>query len=123
MNQYNQNPYMQQRMMNNGIVWVQGVEGAKAFQLMPNSNALLMDSENDGIFYIKTSDNIGMCNLRVFKYEEVNNTPTQTQLDTSQFVTREELNNIISSLKGDVTNEQSISTTKSKSKPKQLITE
>lgn len=113
--------FQQQRYtpMNNGITWVQGVEGAKAFQLAPNSNTILLDSENDGIFYIKTSDNVGMCNLRVFKYEEINNTPTQ-QIDTSQFVTRQELQEIINSLKG-VSDEQTISTTKPK--PKKLITE
>ena len=52
------NPYMNQRnpqyyqQPNNGINWVQGIEGGKAYQLPPNSNAVLMDSENDGIFYI-----------------------------------------------------------------------
>ena len=113
--------YQQQRYtpMNNGITWVQGVEGAKAFQLMPNSNTILLDSENDGIFYIKTSDNVGMCNLRVFKYEEVNNTPTP-QIDTSQFVTRQELQEIIDKLKG-AEDEQTVSATKSKTR--KLITE
>ena len=64
------NPYMTQTQ-NNGINWVQGIEGAKAYQLTPNSNVILMDSENEGRFYIKVSDNVGMCNLRVFKYEEI----------------------------------------------------
>lgn len=66
------NPYLQQRpnpfyqqQANNGILWVQGIEGAKAWQLSPNSNVILMDSENDGRFYIKISDNVGMCNLRI----------------------------------------------------------
>jgi len=82
---------------NNGITWVQGVEGAKAYQLMPNSNMLLMDSENDGVFYIKVSDNVGMCNLRTFKYEEVTNFPKSSEnlVDTSQFVTKDELNEIL----------------------------
>ena len=106
----------------NGITWVQGIEGAKAYQLMPSSNTILLDSENEGIFYIKTSDNVGMCNLRVFRYEEINTTPTP-QIDTSQFVTRKELEDIIASLKGDSVDEQPVSTTKSKSKPRALITE
>ena len=109
---------MNQRYPQNGITWVQGIEGAKAFQLMPNSNTMLLDSENEGIFYIKTSDNVGMCNLRIFKYEEVNNTP-----DTSQFVTRQELNEIIASLKGGLKNEQSVSTTKSYNKQHKTISE
>lgn len=116
MNQmFQQNPY--QRYMqptNNGITWVQGVEGAKAYQLMPNSNTVLLDSENEGIFYIKTSDNVGMCNLRIFKYEEITENPTP-QIDTSQFVTKAELQEVIAQLKG-VAHEQSVQTTKPKSK-------
>ena len=103
-------PYRPQTM--NNITWVQGVEGAKAYQLSPNTNVQLMDSENDGIFYIKTSDNIGMCNLRVFKYEEIKETPNQ--IDTSQFVTRKELDEIISKLSGGKRDEQPLSATKTK---------
>ena len=103
---------------NNGIVWVQGVEGAKAYQLMPNSNTVLMDSENDGIFYIKTSDNVGMCNLRVFKYEEVTEQP-KPQIDTSQFVTREELQEALAKI--GVAHEQTVPATKPKQKS--IITE
>lgn len=99
------NPYnMYQPRVNTGIIWVQGVEGAKAYQLMPNSNAMLLDSENEGRFYIKTSDNVGMCTLRTFAYEEVNSTPTD-------FITRSEFNKMIEELRGAI-NEQSISATK-----------
>lgn len=117
-----QNPYMmnQRYVPTNGITWVQGVEGAKAYQLMPNSNTMLLDSENEGIFYIKTSDNVGMCNLRIFKYEEINSTPTQ-QIDTSQFVTKAELEEALAKIGGHI-DEQLISTTKRKS-AKSVITE
>lgn len=100
MNNQFYNPYPQAyptRMNNNGITWVQGIEGAKGFQLMPNSNVLLMDSENDGIFYIKTCDTVGMCNLRTFKYEETTGFSKNNGnfIDTSQFITRDELNSIL----------------------------
>lgn len=101
---YSYNPTYQRPIMNNGITWVQGIEGAKAFQMAPNSNAILMDSENDGRFYIKVSDNVGMCNLRKFKYEEETN--TSTQVDMSNYVTRKELEDAIRSIKY----EQSVST-------------
>lgn len=95
--QYN-NPYQSQMRINNGIIWVQGIEGAKAYQIMPNSNVLLMDSENDGVFYIKVSDNVGMCSLRTFKYEEVTNiNKTQASEDMSKYITRDELNDILNS--------------------------
>lgn len=92
------NPYMPttSQTTNNGITWVQGIEGAKAYQLTPNSIAMLMDSESDGRFYIKVSDNVGMCTLRIFDYTEVtnnisNNTNTNNNLDLSNYVTKDEL--------------------------------
>lgn len=85
----------------NGINWVQGLEGAKAYQLMPNSNIVLMDSENDGMFYIKVSNNIGMCSLRKFKYQEIQDTPVAN----NQYVTKDEVMQMIQELK----NEQTIS--------------
>lgn len=107
-------PYGQQ----NGITWVQGVEGAKAFQLMPNSNIVLMDSENDGVFYIKVCDNVGMCTLRTFQYQEVEPTPRAGGTDLSNYITKDEFYKALEGLK----NEQSISKSKQNNKPS-LITE
>ena len=114
---YPQNPYIRQ---NNGIIWVQGIEGAKAFQLQPNSNSVLMDSENDGVFYIKVSDNVGMCNLRVFKFEEITKsttTPVNT-VSLEEYVRKEDLKSevetLVNSILGGQSNEQSVSATKSR---------
>ena len=95
---YNQ-PNFQNRMTNNNrITWVNGIEGAKAIQMEPNSNGIFLDSDIQGRMYIKTCDNIGMCNLRIFNYEEVAaNTQSRqnTEIDTSNFVTKDEMNNAI----------------------------
>ena len=80
---------------NNHIVWVNGIEGAKGYQLEPNSNILLLDSDTEGKMYIKTCDNVGMCNLRIFDYMEVTDTPAQPQVDTTNFVTKDEMQNAI----------------------------
>lgn len=77
----------------NGITWVQGLEGAKAYPLIPNSNAVLMDSEADK-FYIKTCDNVGMCNLRSFSYKE-------EVAAANDYVTKSELEEIIRGIKND----------------------
>lgn len=91
----------------NNIVWVQGIEGAKAWQLSPNSMVILLDSEVENKMYIKVSDNIGMCTLRVFNYVE--ETPsTNNNLDLSQYVTKDELSTLIKEI---LKNEQSVSTT------------
>ena len=110
------NPYLQLPsnpvQSNNGINWVQGIEGAKAYQLSPNSNCILLDSENDGIFYIKVSDNVGMCNLRTFQFEEITNTPSSS-VDLTGYVKKDELETLVKSIMGEKKNEQSISGTKS----------
>ena len=76
------------------IKWVQGIEGAKSYQLMPNSNVVLMDSENDGIFYIKSSDNVGMCIVRTFKYEEI-------QEKSKEYITKDELMEILKEIRNE----------------------
>ena len=123
-----QNPYLTQRAnqyyqpQTNGINWVQGIEGAKAWQLSPNSNVMLLDSENDGRFYIKVSDNVGMCTLRVFSYTEITDQSKTTipNIDLSEYVKKSELQTLITSMLGGMSNESTVST--NDGKPKPLIT-
>jgi hypothetical protein len=120
-NQMSMNPmgYNTMQQQNNGITWVQGIEGAKAYQLAPNSNVMLLDSDNDGVFYIKISDNVGMCNLRTFNYVETTNQPSQTQqseIDMSKYVTKDELDELLKNIKGVKSNGKSaVSTNDGKS--------
>ena len=92
---------------NNGIQWVQGVEGAKAYQMPPNGILLLMDSENDGFFYIKSTDNIGMSTLRTFKYTEVKTSEVNAipMPDLSEYVKKDELQGLIEKMLGGSENE------------------
>lgn len=102
-NQYNQAvnvPQMQtvpQQQVNQGLLWVSGEVGAKSYLVAPNSTVLLMDSDSSR-FYLKSADNAGMPNLRIFEYTEVTNTPQNAlqglntdlkELD-GKYVTREE---------------------------------
>ena len=93
-----QQPQTQSQVNDNGILWVQGEAGAKSWAVAPGKSVMLMDSESN-TFYIKSSDNSGMpMPLRVFDYKERTTQQTQPQvvkhqdIDTSQFVTREEFN-------------------------------
>lgn len=87
--------YQMPNRVNSGIIWVQGIEGAKAYQLPANSNVLLLDSENDR-FYIKSTDNIGMATFRTFEFTEVTN--VDSQADMSNYVTHDELEQIIADI-------------------------
>lgn len=107
----------------NNIIWVQGIEGAKAWQLNPNSMVILLDSEVEGKMYIKVSDNIGMCTLRVFNYvEEIpsTNATVNKDLDLSDYVRKDELSTL---LKEIISNEQSVSTATADSAPTNATTE
>ena len=108
----NQNHNAMYPQSHNGINWVQGIEGAKAFQLTPNSNDILLDSENDNIFYIKVSDNVGMCTLRKFRYEEITDMPT-ANVDLTGYVKKDELASMVKSIMKENKNEQSVSAVKS----------
>lgn len=117
MNNFNQQSYfapVNNVRATNNIIWVQGIEGAKAWQLAPNSMAILLDSESEGKMYIKVTDNIGMGSLRIFNYVEEIAHPVQentnTNLDLSQYVKKDELSILIKEL---IANEQFISTTQS----------
>lgn len=114
---YNSNPYARAQVPGNNIIWVQGIEGAKAQQIQPNTSLLLLDSESDH-FYMKVCDQYGIClPLRTFKFEEelpvapaaVMASPATPEIDMSQYVTKAELENFIKELKS--TYEQPISTT------------
>lgn len=123
-NQYNNYKMPNTSVMNyNNIVWVIGVEGARAYQIPPNSSVIMLDSENEGIMYIKTSDNIGMCNIRIFKFEELTDTPKKND----DYITRTEFEEALKALKGGLENEQPVSTAKpeydAKRKSKAIITE
>lgn len=75
-NQYNQAVNVPQmapaQQVNQGLLWVSGEVGAKSYLVAPNSTVLLMDSDAQR-FYLKSADNAGMPNLRIFEYTEVTN--------------------------------------------------
>ena len=110
-NQQPQNAYGFNTPYVSGINWVQGVEGAKAFRMKPNDMVIILDSENEGVMYIKTSDSIGMCTLRTFNYKEITQQqPSNT--DMTQYVKVSELESkveeIINRLLGGAKNEQPV---------------
>lgn len=76
----------------NGIIWVQGQEGAKAFMPPPGNTVLLMDSDGSS-FYLKSADASGMPQpLRIFDYVERAAAKTPAEAPTVQnveYVTRE----------------------------------
>lgn len=87
---------VQTQTASNGIIWVQGEEGAKAWRVDPGTTVMLMDSDCNS-FYLKSADNSGMpMPLRIFDYTErvsAPKTPLQAQsTQQADYVTRDEFN-------------------------------
>ena len=89
------------------INWVQGEAGARSVPVPAGQKALLMDSETN-VFYVKSSDTSGMpLPLRIFEYKEVDKVATSSLDDRAHdYVTHEELNKILSELKGEKPKEE-----------------
>lgn len=83
-----------QQQQSNGIIWVSGEAGAKAFMVAPNTTVQLWDSE-DQVIYLKSADASGMPNMKVLDYtirQAENQTHTPTLMQSDDYVTRDELN-------------------------------
>lgn len=112
-----QNQYYNQQMNNQqflpqiqtqNLIRVNGIEGAKAYQMSANSIVSLFDA-NEDIMYIKSTDGAGFPSIRTFSFTEVKeeNKPLQ-QVD---YISREEFEEFKKELINN--GKQSISRTKS----------
>ena len=89
---YPQNyPQAYPQNQSSGVVWVQGIEGAKAHPVAAGQAVLLMDSDANCL-YLKSADHTGMPSLRIFDYTERTSTPQEPKsADMSAFVAKDEL--------------------------------
>lgn len=80
--------YQPQTGQTQQLTRVTGLDGAKAYQMPPNSTAALFDN-NEDILYIKMTDGAGFPTVRVFRFEEV---AQKTQSAASpEYITRKEM--------------------------------
>ncbi|MBQ2176766.1 MAG: hypothetical protein II453_17545 [Alphaproteobacteria bacterium] len=88
---YGNSPNYNQQSNNHSVIWVQGIEGAKAHPVAAGQAVLLMDSDSNCL-YLKSADQTGMPSLRIFDYKERTNTPPEAKNDDlSAFATKEDL--------------------------------
>lgn len=119
-NSYNANLAQQNANFNNqsfksqiNITFVNYIEGAKDFQLRPNSSVLLMDYDNYK-FYVKSTDNLGISNISSYSFVEdknlsIENVAANQPSNTGEQNTKlyEEMKTKISELKSKVNELQS----------------
>lgn len=92
---FNMNPYANYNLYNsqfNTLIRVNGVEGAKAYQMNPNSTVALFDA-NDDLLYIKNSDGAGFSTVRTFRFTE-----EKPETKQSGFVTRKDMEEYVKQL-------------------------
>lgn len=103
---------MPQQMQNTGLVRVTGIDGARAYQMPPNSVSALFDDTQD-VFYIKSTDSGGFGTIKGYQFvpiEPPSPTPVAMQMPTNDFVTRQEFQKQFDELKGMIDNgKQSVS--------------
>ena len=82
--------------MQSNIEYVNGIEGAKAFILPPNTQKLLLDSDN-AFFYIKTTDMQGKPTVKRFRYIDVDSEQSQPKQEQPQvsYVTLEQFTDLL----------------------------
>lgn len=87
-----------QPTQNNGIIWVSGEAGAKAYMVAPNTTVTLWDSEQN-IIYIKSADASGMPAIKILDYTIRENSPKGPNLGAqSDYATRSELQSVLDEL-------------------------
>ena len=70
----------------NGPIKVTGIDGARAYPVIPSTTIVLFDA-NEDYFYLKTTDAVGYQTIRTFRFTEVKDEP-----QSNQYVTVEEFN-------------------------------
>lgn len=66
----NPNNYGGANFQRNYYTFVNGLEGAKSYPIIPNQSLMLMDSENP-VCYMKSADNTGKPSLKCYKLVEI----------------------------------------------------
>lgn len=103
---YNQQNYPQEQAQN--LIRVNGIDGAKTYQMPANSTVALFDS-NEDIMYIKTTDGAGFPSIRTFNFVEIKqNEKSSTSQD---YISRKEFEEFKKELMNN--GKQSISRSKS----------
>ena len=112
-----QNPYYNQPMNNQqffqqeptqSLIRVNGIEGAKAYQMNANSTVALFDSNND-LMYVKTTDGAGFPSIRTFNFVEIKQ--NEKSSGSQDYISRQEFEEFKKELMNN--GKQSISRSKS----------
>ena len=111
-NQYH-NPHMNNQQIfpqeqTQNLIRVNGIDGAKTYQMPANSTVALFDS-NEDIMYIKTTDGAGFPSIRTFNFVEIKQ--NEKSSGSQDYISRQEFEEFKKELMNN--GKQSISRSKS----------
>ena len=103
---YPQQTTQQTQPQNNGIIWVSGEAGAKAYLVAPNTTVQLWDSESQTI-YLKSADASGMPSMKYIDYviRDANPPVQASYVEEDKYISKDELNAVkgqISALQSEI---------------------
>lgn len=78
-------PYQSQ-----GLLKVNGIDGARAYQMQPNSVLALFDA-NEDLFYVKSSDAGGFATITTYSFQKLEQ---PVAMPVGEFVTRKEFDEL-----------------------------
>lgn len=90
------------------LIRVNGINGAKAYQMPANSTVALFDSNND-VMYVKSTDGAGFPSIRTFSFTELKEDISTTE--NTYYISRQEFEEFKKELMNN--GKQSISRSKS----------
>ena len=90
------------------LIRVNGINGAKAYQMPANSTVALFDSNND-VMYVKSTDGAGFPSIRTFSFTELKEDISTTE--NTDYISRQEFEEFKKELMNN--GKQSISRSKS----------
>lgn len=102
----NQQIFPQEQTQN--LIRVNGIDGAKTYQMPANSTVALFDC-NEDIMYIKTTDGAGFPSIRTFNFAEI--TQNENSSGSQDYISRQEFEEFKKELMNN--GKQSISRSKS----------
>lgn len=109
MNNYIPNNQMPLMGQNQGLIRVNGLDGAKAYQVAPRDTVALFDV-NDDVFYVKSADDGGFPTIKAYRFVEMDLTGAKP---TNDYVTKAEFEELRKEVQSYA--EQSVSKSRAKS--------
>ena len=86
-NNFGLQPFQQPTYNSSQLIKVSGIEGAKAYQMPPNSSVALFH-ESEDILYVKTTDGAGFPTIKTFRFESYE----EPKVEFEKYVTIDEFN-------------------------------